>query len=89
MAALRIRFKETRESSEHITPAGPNTSLSDLKETMTQLTNVLIFDVSKSEVNSIPAWPFDTTILSKFAVVLFSVTAIVISRYVAIGLKIG
>ena len=89
MAALRARFKETRESSEHTAVAGPDNSLSDLRETLTHLTNVLIFDVSKNEVNSIPSWPFDTTILSRFAVVLLSVSAIVISRYVAIGLKIG
>jgi hypothetical protein len=89
LAELRRKFALAKGNFESVGPETPDASLGDLKDTLVQLTNVLIFDVDKGEVSSIPTWPFDTTILGRFAVILLSVTAIVLSKYIAIALGLG
>ena len=64
-------------------------SLGAVRDELRRLTAVLALDIDKNHIDSLPSWPFDTSILGRLTAILLSVVAIILSRYVAIFLHVG
>lgn len=47
---------------------------------------MIAFDIVQRRVASIPTWPFDTSIIQRFVAIVLSVTAILLSRLIQMGL---
>jgi len=52
------------------------------------LSRAFLLDMRRREISSVAGWPFDTSILAKFTVIILSVAAALIARYLAILLHI-
>jgi hypothetical protein len=56
---------------------------------MDRLSDILLLQMTRSDVGAIPTWPFDLGILQRFSVIILSVTAVIIARYLQIALNIA
>ena len=63
-------------------------SESHLEKKIDRLTELLTFQALKDQITTLPTWPLDIGILSRFLAVILSVTAILISRIIAVILQI-
>ncbi len=52
------------------------------------LSRAFLLDMRRKEIFSVAGWPFDTSIIAKFSVIILSVTAALIARYIAVLLHI-
>jgi ABC-type bacteriocin/lantibiotic exporter with double-glycine peptidase domain len=57
-------------------------SQQEVSEALDRLTNIITIDVSKAEVEAIPTWPVDASILSRLVTLIFSIIGIIIANYV-------
>ena len=59
-------------------------------ETFSQddLSRAFLLDMRRKEISSIAEWPFDTSVLAKLTIIVLSVTAALIARYIAALLHI-
>ena len=55
------------------------------EDLLRQIREVQILQVQKDYVSTIPTWPFDTGILSRFAAIILSVIAILLSRIISVS----
>ena len=53
-----------------------------IKDALSNLTNIMTLDVTKKEIESIPTWPFDSSILSRLAAIILTVTATLLANYI-------
>ncbi|HET7405117.1 MAG TPA: hypothetical protein VFJ63_03280 [Candidatus Bathyarchaeia archaeon] len=64
------------------------TSLDDLRSEVAKLTELQRIQVIERKVASLPTWPFDIQVVSKFITVVLSVTAVLVSRIITNFLRI-
>jgi hypothetical protein len=86
--ALRDQILSTRRKPLSGGGDAPAESLAEIKDTLSKLTTALALDATRSEIEAIPTWPFDTGILSKFAVIIISVLTILIAKVITNSLHI-
>jgi hypothetical protein len=63
---------------------GPNPQ----KDPLSRVSELMILQMRRDDAARIPTWPFDTTILSRFAAVIISLTIVLVSRVIIDVLKI-
>ncbi len=59
-----------------------NTSLNDIHVELARLTNLQQLEMLDRKASSLPTWPFDIQVVSKFITIVLSVTAVLLSRVI-------
>ena len=60
----------------------------DHQESLPRIEKLLAIQIMDRKVSSIPTWPFDTGMLGRFAAIILSVVAILISRFLGAALRV-
>ena len=63
-------------------PPIENARLEDVNSRLARLTDLQELEMLNREVASLPTWPFDIQVVSKFVTIVFSVTAVLLSRVI-------
>jgi MFS family permease len=87
LEAKRFEQETVRQQISKVFEKSTNrSSEKDLGEALDRLTTIIAVDVTKGELETIPTWPVDVPILSRFVTIIFSVIGILIANYVMIYL---
>jgi hypothetical protein len=68
--------------TESVSPDNSNASLDDVRNSITRLTDLQQLEMLDRKVSSLPTWPFDIQVVSKFITIVLSVTAVLLSRVI-------
>jgi len=74
---------ETAEYARNPT-GGSETLLASIDVRLARMTDSLEADLAKREASALPTWPFDTSMIGRLVVIVLSVTAALISRFILI-----
>lgn len=69
-------------------PSRPNATLDDVQARLARLTDLLEVEMLDKRIASLPTWPFDINVASKFITIVLSVTAVLLSRLITSFLHI-
>jgi len=64
-------------------------TLADVRSEIRALLAIQAIEINRREVDSLPSWPFDTSIASRITAILLAVIGAIVARYVQILLGIG
>lgn len=76
---IGVRYSLLTQSS---TSETSNASLDDLRRTLAGISDLQRLEALDRKVSSLPTWPFDIQVVSRFITIVLSVTAVLLSRII-------
>ena len=59
-----------------------NDAIFEIRDALSNLTNIMTIDVTKKEIESIPTWPLDASIMGKLMGIILTVVATLLGNYI-------
>jgi hypothetical protein len=67
---------------------GPQDTVAEMKRKLDSLASMVTLEMAEKSLNSVPNWPIDTPIISRFATIIVSVIAILLAQLILQLLKL-
>lgn len=79
---IGARYAQMNQANQANSPTTEKATLDDLNLKLERLNNLQQLEMLDRKASSLPTWPFDIQVVSKFITIVLSVTAVLLSRVI-------